>query len=37
MVDWINLFNYGPDLPQDPNDAYMGQLQFGKVSEWGER
>jgi hypothetical protein len=37
MADWINMFNFGSDLPQDPNDAYMGQLRFDKVSEWGKR
>lgn len=33
LPDWISLFDYGRDLPQDPNDAYLGPLPFEKVSE----
>ena len=37
LPDWINLFDYGPDLPQDPNDAYSGVLPFAKIKDWGEK
>jgi len=34
LPDWIGLFDYGPGLQQDPNDAYNGVLPFAKVADW---
>ncbi len=33
-AEWIELFDYGPGLGQDPNDAYQGTLTFEKISDW---
>ena len=32
-ADWINVFDYGPDMPQDRNDMYGGTIIFRKVPE----
>jgi len=31
-ADWINVFNYGPRFPQDPNDIFAEPLIFEKVT-----
>jgi len=31
IADWIELFDYGPRFPQDPNDAYNGPVTFEKI------
>jgi len=33
VVDWINVFDYGPRFPQDPNDVYAQPLIFEKIEE----
>ena len=30
-ADWINVFDYGPQFPQDPNDIYAKPLVFEKM------
>ena len=37
VPDWIELFDYGPGLQQDPNDAYNGVLPFAKVADWKKK
>jgi len=32
-ADWINVFNYGPRFPQDPNDVFAEPLLFEKVKD----
>jgi len=32
-ADWINVFDYGPRFPQDPNSILAGQLLFEKVED----
>jgi hypothetical protein len=31
-ADWINVFDYGPQFPQDPNDIYAKPLIFEKIN-----
>lgn len=31
QADWLTLYDYGPDLPQGPNDVQMPSLIFEKV------
>jgi hypothetical protein len=31
MADWINVFDYGSQFPQDPNDIYAKPLVFEKM------
>lgn len=33
MADWINVFDYGPRFPQDPNDIYAQPLIFNKLED----
>jgi hypothetical protein len=33
IADWVELFDYGPRFPQDPNDAYNGPVTFEKVAD----
>jgi len=33
VADWINIFDYGPRLPQDANDIYAEQLIFEKLED----
>ncbi len=33
MADWIRIFDYGPRLPQDPNDIYTVPIVFKKIEE----
>lgn len=33
IADWIELFDYGPRFPQDPNDAYNGPVTFEKIGD----
>ena len=30
-ADWINVFDYGPRFPQDPNDIYAEPVVFDKI------
>jgi hypothetical protein len=30
-ADWINIFDYGPRFPQDPNDIYAEPVVFDKI------
>ena len=32
-ADWINVFNYGPRFPQEPNDIYAELMIFDKVKD----
>lgn len=32
-ADWINVFDYGPRFPQDPNDIYAEPLIFDKIED----
>ena len=34
VCDWINVFDYGPDFPQDPNDIEPSGCIFDKVEEY---
>ena len=33
-ADWINVFDYGPRFPQDPNDIYAEPVVFDKIENW---
>ena len=33
IADWVQLFDYGPRFPQDPNDAYNGPVMFEKLED----
>ena len=32
-ADWINVFDYGPRFPQDPNDIFAEPLIFDKIED----